>query len=241
MHFIRRNIECFGREKKIIRANETLISWYLKNHLSYYNSFLRLFKYKELIDVDLPHGLGANLNILRVRIGLPLIDNQRLQTALDRATKEESEVFLQWIYTGITNNQEVIKEFCTKLGINFNAKNSISSFIRDIRFLYEIRNETGNFKIIVDGTEIPVHRVILVARSNMFRNMLLNVTVHSNQVTDRSGLSLPAFNALIEFIYTGQITNLTQDISNELLEKMAAPYFQLPEGELEKYLERAQD
>ena len=57
-------------------------------------------------------------------------------------------------------------------------------------------------------------------------NMNFRISFKScNRVIDLSRLSFTAFNTLLEFIYTGQISNLTQEISNELLEEMAVLFF----------------
>ena len=104
------------------------------------------------------------------------------------------------------------------------------------RNLYSTRNETGDFTIIVNNNEIKVHKAILTTGSTMFRNMLEETTDDSNRVPIEI-LSLPALNAVIEFIYTKQILNLTQEIADELLDEDAEGFFLLPQGELERYLE----
>ena len=104
--------------------------------------------------------------------------------------------------------------------------------------LYNTRDETGDFTIIVEGTEVPVHKVILSERSKLFKNMFEMATNNGDDIVNYPGdLSLPALNAIIEFMYTRQILNLTQEIALELLGKFAGESFMLSEGELEQYLE----
>ena len=110
-------------------------------------------------------------------------------------------------------------------------------FQKEMQALYDSRSESGDFTIIVDGTGIKVHKAILVARSNRFRDMFLNTRDISNQVTDVSGLSLLAFNALIEFIYTGLISNLTTEVAEDLLYINVTEYYQLRNRNFEPYLQ----
>ena len=233
-----------AREKGMIGENETLVSWYLNNY-PYSNPFLRLFESRELTDIGLPYGLRAHTTILRARIPNFTVDS--LRKALEDSTEEQSVQFLRWIYIGLTENEENVKEVCNRLAMNFDNGNSIPAFRRDMQTLYNSRDITGDFTIVVkennngvlSETIVRVHKVIMAARSGLYKGMFTNIQDVSNRVTDRSELSLPAVDALIEFIYTGQITNLTEEIANELLEERAALFFQLPEGELEEYLERA--
>ena len=241
---------------KRLERNETLSSWYLKNS-PYSMSFLNLFESKELADTNLPHGLKAHRAILTAR--LEKWTTTKLEETLELMNKEEAEAFLFWIYTGMTQEagqKELIAKTCRDLNIDYLAKTGPVGFINDMQRLYNRKEytynkEAGNFTVvlgkrkIVEYKAIPAqkrhpHKAILVARSDFFRGMFLfqSPEDNSNQVRDRSGLSLIAFNALMEFIYTSKITNLTQEISNELLEEMAALFFQLPEGELEEYLEQ---
>ncbi len=110
-------------------------------------------------------------------------------------------------------------------------------YSRDL--LYNSRDTTSDFTVIVDGTEIPVHRDILSERSGLFRGMFEFAHDEGGAFVKYPGdLSLPALNALIEFIYIGHISNLTIDIARELLDNYVEEEFMLPPGELEHYLGR---
>ena len=222
------------------------------NSLFYARSFSNFFKSRELTDINLPHDIKANRTILMARIGERTFD--RLREALARMSKKKAEDFLLWIYTGHIKRGELklVINTCNYIGIDlvsFVSKSGLSGFENDMKTLYNSRKVSGDFTIIVSRNkllgfnifppaEIRVHKAILSARSNMFRYLFLGSNDTSNQLIDReSGLSLPAMHALIEFIYTGKISYLGRKIANELLSSDAGEFFQLPEGELEEYLE----
>ena len=216
-----------------------------KQFATFEKYFLKLFITGEFSDAEIL-GYPVYSTIISARLGNNAAD--RLQNVLRGRGRNIVKPFLAWVYTGFvkTDDEQKIKDICDELNIDFENKNGIAGFRRDIKSLYDSRLLTGDFTIVVEKVDnkgilsetiVRVHKIILAARSNMFRNMFLGATDTSNRVTDLSGLSLPAMDALIEFIYTGQISNLRnlgQDVKDELLE--AAEFYQLPQGELEKYL-----
>ncbi len=203
-----------------------------KQFFTFEKNFLELLTTGEFSDVEIL-GHKVHSTVINIRLG----DNAiaRLQDVLSGRNKKIVKAFLGWVYSGFvkTDNKNNIKEICDDLRINFEDKNGIVGFRRDIRFLYDSKLMTGDFIINVHGINIGrlVHKVILAARSGLFRGLFSISTDTSDKITDRSGLSLSAMEAFIEFIYTGQISNLGElgsDVRDELLE--AAKFYQLPEG-----------
>ena len=96
-----------------------------------------------------------------------------------------------------------------------------------MQILFESREETGDFIIIVNGEKLKCHKTILQARSGLFRNMFLNVQDESNEVKDYSGLSPKAMIKVLEFMYTGNMSNVTEEIKKELEELNYLEYFQI--------------
>ena len=221
----------------LIQENENLTSWYLNFHGSYSYQFHLLFKEEIYKNIRLPHNINVHSTILKARI--PYYDLGKLINVIKQESPDDATEFITWIYTGLIpkENPEIIKNICNQLNINFDDMNTVSGFKRDMRNLYNSRITTGDFTIIVDGQKILVHKDIMSARSDLYKNMFLSVSDESNSVTDRSGLSPYAFNALIEFIYTGKILYLTQDIINEFIDNNVEEYFQLPQDSIKKILE----
>ncbi|KAJ3436092.1 hypothetical protein M0812_18138 [Anaeramoeba flamelloides] len=58
--------------------------------------------------------------------------------------------------------------------------------------------------------EIPVHKIILLTRSGLFREMFENITEESKSVKDYSGKSIESIEILIKYFYTEKI-ELTAD------------------------------
>ncbi len=214
-----------ARESEMITEDETLVSWYLNNCPSYSMLFFRFLESGELADVSLPHNLRAHTTILRARIPRFRVDS--LRNVLKKYTKEQAVEFLIWIYTGLMENPENVGQICDRLATDFNFGNSIQGFKMDMQSLYNSKEDSGDFTVIVDDTEIRVHRAILAVHSDFFRKMILYTTDSSNKVTDRSGLSINTFNAIIELFYTGQISNLTEEIEGEFQEFDSVEFYQL--------------
>ncbi|KAJ3436095.1 btk-binding protein-related [Anaeramoeba flamelloides] len=80
--------------------------------------------------------------------------------------------------------------------------------------------------------EIPVHKIILLTRSGLFREMFENITEESKSVKDYSGKSIESIEILIKYFYTEKI-ELTADhdpllIIEELEDSIE--YYQLNEN-----------
>ncbi|KAJ6238650.1 ras-related protein rab-37 [Anaeramoeba flamelloides] len=79
--------------------------------------------------------------------------------------------------------------------------------------------------------KIPVHKIILIARSGLFRNLFKSMKESLNQVSDYSNRSKDTLECLIEFLYTDKIT-FTSDMNSELIIKElegAVDFYQLNE------------
>ena len=76
------------------------------------------------------------------------------------------------------------------------------SIMKNIAAVRE-QNIFCDFKLIVDGEEFPVHRVIMAACSNTFRNMMIENT-SNNQMTLQD-VSKHELQVLIDFAYSGKL------------------------------------
>ncbi|XP_055339513.1 BTB/POZ domain-containing protein 9-like [Paramacrobiotus metropolitanus] len=81
----------------------------------------------------------------------------------------------------------------------------VADFKRQIQ-----RTEFSDLTLVVDGTKIPVHRVILASRSDYFRALLFNGMRETNaEEITLHDTDLQSFKVLLEYIYTGSM-NLTR-------------------------------
>ncbi|KAJ5069396.1 btk-binding protein-related [Anaeramoeba ignava] len=161
--------------------------------------------------------------ILRYRIGSRNITNLKL--LIQSKDEKEAKEILEMIYGNydidIDSKQEMKRYKFWKEGLNEAMK----------RMYYD--KESKDFTIKRGNKNVLVHKLVLIARSELYRGMFLSVTEDkSNKVTDYSELSDEAFEILIYYLYTNEIKDngfkLTKEIINEL--EIAMDYFQLNES-----------
>ncbi len=199
--------------------------------------FLRLFSEQEFCDHTFTtwdkKTIGVNKKMFNLRT------NNSLETAnifFGGKNADKVEAFLKWVYSGGVSaaDEASVREICFPFGIqgkDFDHKTGLDGFRNDMKRLYA-DDDSKDFTIIVQDKEIKVHRLVMAARSDLFRGMFLNVQDESNQVHDYSGLSYDAFAVLIKYLYTGEIDkNLTPNIIAELKEGPAWDYFGLNPNE----------
>ncbi|KAJ3433236.1 pep-cterm sorting domain-containing protein [Anaeramoeba flamelloides] len=80
--------------------------------------------------------------------------------------------------------------------------------------------------------EIPVHKIILLTRSGLFREMFQNITEESKSVKDYSGKSIESIEILIKYFYTGKIELTADHDSLLIIEELedSLEYYQLNEN-----------
>ncbi|KAJ5071033.1 wd repeat-containing protein pop1 [Anaeramoeba ignava] len=138
---------------------------------------------------------------------ISFFENQSIQVAKD---------FFKWVYTGYAKDSEQIKEILKNLEINPENRLESDSIIRMMNELY-LDEETKDFTILVRGEEIKAHKIILFARSEVFRGMFLSVNDSSNSVSDYSDKSPQAIKTVVQFLYT---ETLSDDTPLEVLEEI---------------------
>ncbi len=116
--------------------------------------------------------------------------------------------------------QASISEICRHFGIGdkeLYLKNGPAGLRNDMEKLYG-NEQSKDFTILSGDRRIPVDKMVLSARTTLFKNMFLKVKDSSNQVKDYSGLSFEALNIFVKYLYTDRIdeTNLTMGIIAEL-------------------------
>ncbi|KAJ3433195.1 ankyrin repeat-containing protein [Anaeramoeba flamelloides] len=187
-------------------------------------------------------------SIVQLRTGKSIkqikqIIEQNKKTSEVEFSTEKIKAFFEWIYfdkkpdnfeNDIKNQNEnsemssqVVNIF-QELQLNKQVvfKKSLKQSLLE---LYE-DDETKDYKIIVNNRPIGVHRMVLQARSGLFRGIFLGTNEGKNgQVNDYSGISYQSMKILIKYLYSGEINFniLTQEIKENL--EYSIDYFQLEE------------
>ncbi|KAJ6247057.1 claret [Anaeramoeba flamelloides] len=198
--------------------------------------FGELLKSKEFSDYTI-HGIGCHKSLIELRSG---ISGEELRKIYEtKYTQEQFNQFLLWAYCDIhpQNHQILVSD----LGIeNYQEK----TLQKDLLLLYNEIEDSDFILCVKEGEdededededqeleEIPVHKLILIARCGLFRRLFLDVKVEQNKITDFSGRSVETLEWFIKFLYTDSIELTADDSIDELIEELedAQKYYQLNE------------
>ncbi|KAJ5074462.1 ankyrin repeat ph and sec7 domain containing protein secg-related [Anaeramoeba ignava] len=197
----------------------------MKEVLGYFSSLFEdmeaFFERKELCDIDENFGKAHSM-ILKSRLGEKYSISINILKRM--GNKKETEDILKWIYTGKVLNKKAIQNFCQEVGIDFQKKSFKKGLISDLRTSFQ-DEESKDFRILVKENVIKAHKVILCARSELFRGMFTFVEDESNSVNDYSEKSFESLNALVQFLYTDELPEISKEAKEELFD--AVDFFQL--------------
>ncbi|KAJ5069562.1 ankyrin repeat ph and sec7 domain containing protein secg-related [Anaeramoeba ignava] len=204
-----------------------------KNFSSFGDEMIQLLERQESGDLKIitkDKTIFGHKIIFETRIGKQLID-QSLKI-FEQYNSQEVIYFLKIIYGG--RNQDIFtknKEIADKIGIkNFTNLFGKNSIIQDYSKLYLDEN-SKDFTIITKDYNIKAHKIILMARSDLFRGMFLYVKDDSNQVHDYSQKSGKSIETLIKFLYSDHLdSNLDKSVYQELQD--AHDFYQLSQFSL---------
>ncbi|KAJ6234995.1 ankyrin repeat-containing protein [Anaeramoeba flamelloides] len=182
-----------------------------------------LQKRAELTDYKIL-GLPVHKILLEIRTGK---DIETVEKILLNYEMEDIQNFFNWVYTGIVSPFLKIREMCEKFGITNPHSKTLA---KDLKTMYD-DDETKDFAIKVKNEEVRVHKIILQARSELFRGMFVSVTDNSNSVSDYSDRSLSTIQMLVKFLYYDVLEfpkNADMELICEELDD-AIEYYQLNE------------
>ncbi|KAJ5079823.1 speckle-type poz protein [Anaeramoeba ignava] len=205
----------------------------MKRLLNYYQSItedmLNLLKRQELTDLEFKTKDGVikvHEIIIKTRIGENKVGS--FKNFLLKIPTEDAMDYLKIIYAGFFNedvdypNFEEFEELFEDGVGNILSRKGI---INDLKKLY--KNESlKNFTIYVGEKEFKIHKEILLARSDLYRGMFLNIKDDSNCVHDYSGKSYETLNQVIKFLYLDKIDSNISDLVLEELDD-CVDYYQL--------------
>ncbi|KAJ5073274.1 small gtp binding protein rab8 [Anaeramoeba ignava] len=176
----------------------------------------------------------------RLRIDENQLENQ-FYSILSRDSKQNVDVLLKWIYFGkvLLSNLSIFEEWKKKLSniSKVKIKIGINPLLDDLKRLMN-EEETKDFQIISNNQKIKIHKIILIARSELFRGMFISVTEDkSNSVHEYSNKKTKTIQNLINFFYTDEIPKIkNKTILKEL--KECVDYFQLNSKRLNQLIKK---
>ncbi|KAJ3451027.1 hypothetical protein M0812_07224 [Anaeramoeba flamelloides] len=201
--------------------------------------------------------------LVECRTGCKLSKIQKLfietENSLGQKNATEINDFLKWVYYDKKKN---VNEPIFKLVFN-NLKSTFpspeNSLQEDLYRLYK-NEESKDFNILVELSKketvvkkkehfgvVKVHKLLLIARSGLFRSLFDFDEENINQIKDYSGKSIESLQILIKYFYTNKIQlNKTCKDPKPIIEELkdSIEYYQLNEDsnlleELEKIKRKA--
>ncbi|KAJ5072772.1 small gtp binding protein rab8 [Anaeramoeba ignava] len=219
------------------------------------NDFKQLFERKELCDFEIECKDDQNpLNKIKIPIHKLIIQNRlkinenqiknELYSILLQNSEKEVNILLEWIYFGkvLYSNLSILKEWKNKLSniCKIEFKTGTTSFLKDLEILMN-SEETKDFQIISNNQKIKVHKIILLARSELYRGMFINVTEDkTNQVHEYSNKQFKTIQSLIHFFYTDELPKIEKSKIYEEL-KECVDYFQLNSTRLIQIIQKIEN
>ncbi|KAJ3446125.1 phytochrome-interacting ankyrin-repeat protein 1-related [Anaeramoeba flamelloides] len=233
----------------LLTRNPTIevIKWFLKNQIDlkkisqdYGNVFYIYLTYNKKINLDILYEFlqrGVNLNnqfrydqfkyylrggnpdIGAIKIILKNMDNSH--HIFNMFSVHNYPIEFKFVELGVKGPEHYIPD----LKLDMSKKHRIKKSIQQL-FLDE---SSKDFAIILkNNKQIKVHKLILVVRSALFREMFKNIKdPNITQINDYTGKSINSFNVLIKYLYTEEIdkNDLNDEIVGELQDSIE--YFQL--------------
>ncbi|KAJ3445844.1 hypothetical protein M0813_19144 [Anaeramoeba flamelloides] len=187
--------------------------------------FWEVFKNQELMDLEFP-GTKAHLLLMEKKIGAlsTKIFISKVKNNNDFFTKEEIRDFVKWIYTGILSPNVYYVAKIARFDIS--KCPDLSQILTNM----EKEEKEKDFKIIYKKHVIKVHKLILQARSNLFRGMFLSLSHNENSVKNFCKVHIETLKIFIRFLYTCEII-IHPDFDKEFICKEledCAEFYQLP-------------
>ncbi|KAJ3428874.1 kelch domain-containing protein [Anaeramoeba flamelloides] len=189
-----------------------------------------------------PEDLIEESSFFKFRVSNGKTNNQeKLIDTMSNFSNTTQTLLMYYFYTGIINNISLFKEnldSIKKFAKNFefphllNILNqeencftkSVDKLKTDLIKFYD-EESSKDFTIIVDEVEILVHKDILIAFSELYRDMFYTIDEEENTVKEASKRKPKSIKALIEFFYTRDIIDMEFDIAVDLLD--AVQYYGL--------------
>ncbi|KAJ5077379.1 ras family-domain-containing protein [Anaeramoeba ignava] len=224
-----------------------------KPKYSIQDDFKQLFERKEFCDFEIECKDDETESQIKIPIHKLIIQNRlkinenqvtnELYSILSQNSQKEVNILLKWIYFGKVSYSDlsIFQEWKNKLSniCEIEFETGIESFLKDLEILMN-SEETKDFQIISNNQIIKVHKLILLARSELFRGMFNVSQDTSNSVHEYSNKQTETIESLIHFFYTDNIPKIENETIYEEL-KECVDYFQLNSERLIKIIEKEKE
>lgn len=105
------------------------------------------------------------------------------------------------------------EKFCLRWNELDSNLSSAMRDLRDSRELFDLTLACGDS----DEDQVQVHRVVLSAASSFFRNILRRIPPHQHPVVYLKGIKPTDLEAVLSFVYNGEVNIAQQDLSSFLV------------------------
>ncbi|KAJ6227030.1 sel1-repeat-containing protein ybeq [Anaeramoeba flamelloides] len=211
---------------ELVNSNNKTLSKWMKSYCTIINDFLKLFERGELTDCEIK-GYKLHKKWIEYRLNNEI---SNIKIILEKYTKKELLIFFEWLYSGIIGNVSTIESICKYFNIgniwDFSGRRGLIKILTQ----FNRNKKTKDFSICVKKNKnIKVHKLVLLARSDLYRGMFINISKPIYRVKDYSGKCIQSINLLVDFLYTDNIdtSKLSQQVKEELFD--AIDYYQLNE------------
>ncbi|KAJ3448856.1 btk-binding protein-related [Anaeramoeba flamelloides] len=208
--------------------------------------FVNLLKSGKFTDTSIgssENAVKCHKLLIELRTGLKINVIQQIMKD-NNFTKEQINVFLKWVYSDEISYNNAIQGVFNSLNIAFpiNKDNTLENTLlklyededsKDFNILVKIDDDDDNDdddEEDEEEEEIPVHKLILMARSGLFREMFENIQeMGNNSVRDYSHKSIESLEVLIKYFYTNKIELTADDDPQLIVEELedSIEYYQL--------------
>ncbi|KAJ6233267.1 hypothetical protein M0813_30146 [Anaeramoeba flamelloides] len=216
-------------------------SRYFKDYqiLTIQKDFINFYNKQEFCDFEIKT-IKCHKLIVEIRTKQTIED---IEEILTNETIENIKLFFKWVY-GIKLKISESNSIChifEKINIQYNNKKFKNDFLNDLCNLYK-DNKTKDFTIKIKNESskksskkssnetIKVHKIILLIRSELFRNMFKSIEEKNlKSIFDYSGKSYETLKCLINYFYNDQLIFSNNDDVTLICEELedAIEYYQL--------------
>ncbi|KAJ3442974.1 hypothetical protein M0812_12727 [Anaeramoeba flamelloides] len=197
------------------------------------NDFLNLYQRKELTDLEIK---GIKVHSFMIKIRTKRDPNEVKKILEEKGLNEDQlDQFFKWVYAERGAGLEIVKQILGYLEMEVPTKGTLKKVISD---LWE-DEESKDLTILVPDPEdqeefepVPLHKIILQARSELYRGMFINVTEIEPELKDFSGKSVESLEIFYKYLYTNDVALTADEDPVLLIEELsdAKDYYQLAQN-----------
>ncbi|KAJ6243965.1 ankyrin repeat-containing protein [Anaeramoeba flamelloides] len=208
-----------NKNKSPLDHNKGNIRKLNKKMLSYQEDFFKLYSESLFTDFEIKN-CKIHKTFVEARIEKKI--DQQVIKIFEKFDDIQLETFFNWVYSGFLpkNNEDLtfIQDICKQLELfeKIESKSNKKGLQLDLQRIL-MDEDSMDFTIKIDDDYIICHKFILIARSNLFKSMFININEKDiKEITNYHIITYESLELLIHFLYTDQI-NFIADHDVELV------------------------